>query len=141
MQPVHVLPDSLKVLLPYFRTATAARLETVTDNVTFGHTVEPTTDAPCVQLRLSTGTQVDPAHDRPLVDFLIWHVQTGDTSPVENAMSLALILRAIGRAADGDEAGPGRVMFFDELMRPTDVIDDLDGATPQVMFRQQFYVR
>lgn len=141
MQPVHVLPDSLKVALAYFRAAVADSDDPSTTDVTIGRSVKPTDDVPCVQLRLSTGTQVTPAHDNPMVDFLIWHEKTEDGSADDNAMALALVLRAYGRAADGDAAGPGRIMFDRELMRPTDDIDPVDEATPQVMFRQQFFIR
>lgn len=134
MEPVHVLPDVTKVVLGYGRPLVADRPEPVCVGVTMGRTVKPS-KKPCVQVRAGTGSQITPAHDRVLVDFLIWH-RTPD-----EAMELARILRALYRAAAGDPTPDGRITFSDELMRPTDTIDPLDGDTAQVMFRHEFFIR
>lgn len=133
-RPVVVLPDveaAIKALL-------TARLAARPDAVVTGCKVwvgdDPKTNPKIHVVRVS-GSIATPAHDNPLIDFRVWHNRP------DQAMELARIAAAELRSVEGAAAGAARVTFDTELMGPTRTIDPVDGNTPQVFFRHQFFIR
>ena len=133
-RPVVVLPDVEAAIKTLLTTLLAARSDDAVTGCKVWVGDDPSTN-PKIQVVRVSGSIATPAHDNPLIDFRVWHNRP------DRAMELARIAAAELRSVEGGAAGAARVTFDTELMGPTRTIDSVDGKTPQVFFRHQFFIR
>lgn len=88
-----------------------------------------------VRVRRIGGGEASPAHDRAVIDLLVWH--DSDFS----RMKLAQHLWAALRAADGDEAAGAVLVYVSTVLGPRQMPDPADSTKSVCMFTVELLLR
>ena len=116
--PLAVYPDAEKIAIAY-----------LTPHLRSGFTIDVRGGGGHhVRVRRIGGIGLTPNHDNPVVDVLVWH----DTDLLR--MAVAQELWAALRAANGDTAGPGTVLYQATTLGPRQMPDPADETKSIAMF-------
>jgi hypothetical protein len=88
-----------------------------------------------VRVRRIGGVESSPNHDRPVLDVIIWHDDD------KQRMSLALELWTLLRAAAGDEAAGGVLMYGSTTLGPRQMPDPADDTQVVCLFTVEMVTR
>jgi hypothetical protein len=92
-------------------------------------------DQPFVRVRRIGGAEESLNHDKPILDVIVWHVDD------KQRMSLALQLWTLLRAAAGDEAAGGVIMYDSTMLGPRQMPDPVDATNVVCMFSVSLIIR
>jgi len=127
MQPVTVYPDAEKATIDFLAPLLSAHDATVTIGVRGS-------GGRFVRVRRVGGTEASPAHDRPVLDVLVWH----DSD--KTRMALANQLWAWLRAAH-DQVGSSVVLYSATVLGPRQMPDPADDTKTVCLFTVELVVR
>lgn len=127
MEPVTVYPDAEKVAIDYLMPPLSAYDSSVPISVRGS-------GPRFVRVRRVGGTEESPAHDRPVLDVIVWH----DSD--KSRMALASQLWGWLRAA-ADTVGPAVLYYDATVLGPRQMPDPADDTKTVCMFTVQMLVR
>jgi len=127
MQPVTVYPDAEKATIDFLAPLLNAYDSTVAIGVRGS-------GGRFVRVRRVGGTEESPAHDRPVLDVIVWH----DSD--KSRMALAGQLWGWLRAAN-DVVGPAVVLYLATVLGPRQMPDPADDTKTVCLFTVELVVR